>query len=95
MHDMAFVKNNKIIPLNAEHHQPIFIASGVEELRKNKNTRRVLKQFRIFEKCPDDEEEFVKMENDLAYVPEKKEEKTPRETENKSSLSASLSKKSS
>jgi hypothetical protein len=60
MKRMEFIKNNQIILLNDEHHRPIFIAKGVDELRKNKNTRRVLKEFRIFEQCPEDDDEFEK-----------------------------------
>ena len=58
MKNMNFYQHNKKIELNKEHHQPIFIAQGVDELRANRNTRKVLKEFKIFEKCPDDDEEY-------------------------------------
>ena len=59
MAKMRFYKRDRKLHINPEHHQPTFIASGVDELRDQKNTCKILKEYRIFDKCPDDDEEYA------------------------------------
>lgn len=59
MKDMRFYKRDRKLHVNPEHYQPTFIASGVDELRDQPNTRKMLKRYRIFDKCPDDDEEYA------------------------------------
>lgn len=45
-----FFKQEKEIPIQEEHFQPIFFAQDVEQLRNNKDAIKTLQKFRIFVK---------------------------------------------
>ena len=57
--NMKFYKRDRKLMVNKEHYEPTFNASGVDELRENPNTRKMLKEYRIFDQGPDDEEEYA------------------------------------
>ena len=73
MERMRFYKGDRKLRVNEEHYQPTFIASGVDELRDQKNTRRMLKDYRIFDQCPDDDEEYAAEQRAMSYQEEGKE----------------------
>ena len=94
MNDMKFYKGDKKLHINKEHYQPTFIASGVDELREQKNTRKILKKFRIFEQCPDDDEEYAAEQKAMSYqeddTGQEKSKQRLKSASNKSQKSSSI-----
>ena len=43
--------------MNQEHYEPSFIAKDVDELSRNAGTRQALRQYKILEDGPDEQEE--------------------------------------
>jgi hypothetical protein len=45
---LGFIHHDRPIELDESHYQPTFIAKDIEEIRNNPETRKVLKQFKLF-----------------------------------------------
>jgi len=73
MGHMDFFHKDGIINVNPEHYYPSFIAKDVEELRENRNTRKMLRKYRIFD---GPENEIIDDENTTWKI------KSPKESDN-------------
>jgi len=56
MGKMEFYHKDEKLDINKEHYYPSFIAKNVDELRDNRNTRKMLKKYRIFSEFKEDED---------------------------------------
>jgi len=54
---MEFFHKDARLNINAEHYYPSFIARDVEELSQNANTRKALRQYKIFDDGQEDNDE--------------------------------------
>mmetsp|Transcript_6174 Transcript_6174/g.9972 ORF Transcript_6174/g.9972 Transcript_6174/m.9972 type:complete len:195 (-) Transcript_6174:1088-1672(-) len=57
MGNMEFYHRDEKLKINKEHYYPSFIAKNVDELRDNRNTRKMLKKYRIFSEYKEDDNE--------------------------------------
>ena len=56
MGNMQFYHKDERMDINKEHYYPSFIALNVDELRDNRNTKKMLKNYRIFSEFKEEED---------------------------------------
>lgn len=54
---MDFIMNGEKLPVNDEHYQPSFIAADVNELSKDVEARRALRELKLLTVNEEDEKE--------------------------------------
>lgn len=54
---MDFFRQDAQLEINPEHYEPSFIAKDVDELSRNAGTRQALRQYKILEDGPEEQEE--------------------------------------
>ena len=57
MRQMDFFRQDAQLQINPEHYEPSFIAKDVDELSRNAGTRQALRQYKILEDGPEEQEE--------------------------------------